>query len=780
MNTVTLHFRAEGQKLIPLDGIYNYASNTVEYIRAVFELGENWTDFDVVRAAWFTDYDCIVTVLDTDGVCVVPAEVLNKRAEVCVNLFGCDVDEDELVNRLTTYPIKAVLIDANARVCGSETAPITPSQFEQFIEIVEGLVGSVKDIERCVLNADYTLTIYYSDGTSDTVGPIRGEQGATGPAGNGISSIAKIGSTGTNPVIDTYRITYTNGTHTDFTVTNGLKGDTGATGNGIESVYLTATHGAVKTYTILFTDGSTYDFNVTDGEVTNAVLEQVLPTDTASGSIASFPDGSDLFDYLSCIVDIDPVQDLHGYDKPWAGGAGKNKLQIEDNTSTINLVTFTQTADGSIIVNGTASADTIYQVKPKQIQSGVAEYGLLSDIFDIQADTSYILSGCPSGGSVNTYRLQFLVYGSGIEPYDTGNGSNQFSWTASDISTKQYRLCIRISSGTVCNNLVFKPMVRLASVADSTFAPYANICPITGWTGCEVVKTGFNVWDEETESGGISNTGEPFDYPSKIRTKNYVPIVPNTTYFISMPNNAIGNGIMFYDSAKTFISYVWKGTSSTFTTPENARYLKFDFSTAYGTTYNNDISINYPSTDTEYHAYNGTTYPITWQDEAGTVYGGTVDIVSGVLTVDRAKVTLDNTLTYAWYGNYQQASISDILQNSPAKYDADVPNLICDKLNAVANSGRYTNIGNYCTLISSGNGIAVSTPGTSAEEFATWIANNPVAVVYKLATPQTYQLTPVQVACLLGRNNVFANCGNIEEVQYKADVQRYIEKMLNA
>lgn len=44
----------------------------------------------------------------------------------------------------------------------------------------------------------------------------------------GIQSIALVSSTGTNPVIDTYRITLADTTTFDFTVTNGLKGDTGA------------------------------------------------------------------------------------------------------------------------------------------------------------------------------------------------------------------------------------------------------------------------------------------------------------------------------------------------------------------------------------------------------------------------------------------------------------------------------------------------------------------------------------------------------------------------
>ena len=37
---------------------------------------------------------------------------------------------------------------------------------------------------------------------------------------------------------------------------------------------------------------------------------------------------------------------------------------------------------------------------------------------------------------------------------------------------------------------------------------------------------------------------------------------------------------------------------------------------------------------------NGTTYPITFPTEAGTVYGGTLDVTTGVLTVDKNIITL--------------------------------------------------------------------------------------------------------------------------------------------
>jgi hypothetical protein len=39
-------------------------------------------------------------------------------------------------------------------------------------------------------------------------------------------------------------------------------------------------------------------------------------------------------------------------------------------------------------------------------------------------------------------------------------------------------------------------------------------------------------------------------------------------------------------------------------------------------------------------------------------------------------------------------------------------------------------------------------------------------LVYELATPQTYQLTPTQVTTLFGQNNIFADCGQVLEGEY--------------
>ena len=83
-----------------------------------------------------------------------------------------------------------------------------------------------------------------------------------GADGVGIQSIEK---TGTQGIVDTYTITFTNGTKTTIQITNG---------NGIESITKTSTQGKVDTYTITFTDGTTTTFQVTNGADTNASIAE--------------------------------------------------------------------------------------------------------------------------------------------------------------------------------------------------------------------------------------------------------------------------------------------------------------------------------------------------------------------------------------------------------------------------------------------------------------------------------------------------------------------------
>ena len=134
MEQTILSFAADEQRLT--GSSYRFASNTVRYVKAVFKLGANWRDYDSVRAVWASDYDTISTVLDSHGACIVPHEVLRRTGKVRVNLVGSISGNGQLIDRLTTYPLEAIIVDKAARVEGTETATITPSQFEQYVEAV--------------------------------------------------------------------------------------------------------------------------------------------------------------------------------------------------------------------------------------------------------------------------------------------------------------------------------------------------------------------------------------------------------------------------------------------------------------------------------------------------------------------------------------------------------------------------------------------------------------------------------------------------------------------
>lgn len=186
MNKNIIYFEANEQCLIRT-GTENFASDTVSYIEADFALRPNWSGFDSVRAVWSNGWETVATVLDRDGVTIVPQEVLTRRAKVMVNLVGSVAENGTVTDRLTSHQIEALDITDKVLLTGTETAPITPSQFEQFVAIVHDEVEEVTGMsaEATTLPAGSEATASYSDGVLSFGIPKgdKGEQGERGPQG---------------------------------------------------------------------------------------------------------------------------------------------------------------------------------------------------------------------------------------------------------------------------------------------------------------------------------------------------------------------------------------------------------------------------------------------------------------------------------------------------------------------------------------------------------------------------------------------------------------------
>lgn len=107
----------------------------------------------------------------------------------------------------------------------------------------------------------------------------------------------------------------------------------------------------------------------------------------------------------------------------------------------------------------------------------------------------------------------------------------------------------------------------------------------------DFVSRSRNIWDEDWETGQIdSSTGENKSGTTMGRSKNYIPILPNTRYYYSKQSGGTFDFYAaYYDINKNFI--LRRAEHSDFTTHEDAYYMRFQTHTNYGATYNNDICI---------------------------------------------------------------------------------------------------------------------------------------------------------------------------------------------
>lgn len=335
------------------------------------------------------------------------------------------------------------------------------------------------------------------------------------------------------------------------------------------------------------------------------------------------------------------------------------------------------------------------------------------------------------------------------------------------------------------DNIPVKSLKVLVSAVQSgsgTPSP-SNIRSISGWSGADIVRTGANQWDEEVKQDySISGTnGNDSATANTWCSKNYIYLKPNTNYYLKSTSYL---NARWYDADKNYLGYSVISANTTFnstTAFANARYLRFN---GYGGSYNNDISINYPSTDTTYHAYNGTTHTIPFGQ---TVYGGLLDVTKGVLTITHGVcIDLGNlTWGYTSSGKFYTQNISGAKKTSGITCK-------CEVYNAVSNIGLSTDTMPDMSIAMMSNPAGLDRcyitdsnyTDVTLTDFVTSLSNK--KLIYELATPTTIYLTPTQVKTLL-TCNIFSDTGDIDTLIYfnsNADetadvVEAYVGNVVN-
>lgn len=273
-----------------------------------------------------------------------------------------------------------------------------------------------------------------------------------------------------------------------------------------------------------------------------------------------------------------------------------------------------------------------------------------------------------------------------------------------------------------------------------------NICPISGWDSVDVTRSGKNLLPQQ------SDAIQPLFIPN------------GTQIFVSatQPTNSSSCVFNFYRADQSRIDY-WTLNQSVadgrigknVTITEDTYYVAITNVTA------SNKQIELGTAATAYEPYQGQTYTT---DLPETVYGGGLDVVNGVLTVDRAMVDMGTLTNWAYYNNRFDTTLSDI----KGVVGWNQIYAICsalDKHPIQPNSTDYDcSFGIYNKTL-----FVRYNEATSVAELKTALSG--VQLVYELAEPRTIQITPKQVTTLLGANNVWADSGDVT-VKYWDDAGR--------
>ena len=242
----------------------------------------------------------------------------------------------------------------------------------------------------------------------------------------------------------------------------------------------------------------------------------------------------------------------------------------------------------------------------------------------------------------------------------------------------------------------------------------SNIRPLSGWNGVKVARCGKNLLNPNYELLNAYIGGNGALTANPINRTMILPCKPDTTYtwtwtrsaktssnddsavvsFPAKPNTGdIGTYLLRYDTTS--------GEGRSFMTGSDARWLAIKI----GNTTNTDAvatinasMLEYGTTATPYESYNGLEVAI---DLGQTVYGGTLNPLTGVLTV------------YPYYASYNGETLT----------------------------GRW---------ISDRDVYTVGTTPTNGAQ-----------VVDMSGTGTEIQLTPHQIRTLYGNNTIFADTGNV-------------------
>lgn len=479
----------------------------------------------------------------------------------------------------------------------------------------------------------------------------------------------------------------------------------------------------------------TQDDEIEALQTENARLKATLPTTTGTGQD----------------ITLDKTAEFEFIKPPLPRGntkqdttTGKNLLPPLDSGS-LNGLTFTTNSNGITTISGTTTSVTTYFKNVNKILPAGTYTLSINLSYTPPANSSQLILQDINNVRLATINLWKIT-------------SKTFTLSA-DTEIKNYYL---FSNSGIQHNGTISIQLEKGSTATS-YEPYTNGASpnpdypqeITNVTGdVEVVVENKNLFDGEIELGGINpGDGSLVSNNNRTRSKNFIKVKPNTTYYYTRTNIGSYRWIVGYTKNKTGILdgneggqasglYVSSQNAKTFsfTTSDTTEYVKWYDVASTNVTENVQIE---QGSATDYTPHKEQVLPLTlgnielckigdyqdyfWKDETTNKW---------YLHKEIGEYTIPNNV-----GGYNSASnwyyigigqFSNIKTNSGTEILCNYLQNINLALDANIDKSGIYNIGTHIVL----RNIDLS----STSDYQTWISNN--KILYSLlATPTDTEIT---------------------------------------
>lgn len=257
--------------------------------------------------------------------------------------------------------------------------------------------------------------------------------------------------------------------------------------------------------------------------------------------------------------------------------------------------------------------------------------------------------------------------------------------------------------------------------------------------------TNTEYWKKHTDLTAVKQSAEAAAQKANAARDEMLEIARNLTDIVEKSGNPVQAelvGGLPFDRVETMLEPIQSGSGDP--SPSNIRPIS-------GWT---GANLNHTNDSGFEHTYSA--------DFGQTVYGGTLDWQTGVLTVDKAFVEYDGSADENWLtqttatSGYRRFLIvpGDAEPNTGA---GNVAYVVSNMYKATSPNGTYSKTTGICVNQNELMIYDADRATLTVDEWKAWLSEHPVQIAYKLATPITIQLTPQEIKQIQGVNTLYGD-----------------------